>query len=81
MHGEGRSLSSIQNMQVSSTSFGHRRHYSGADGTPALKGKQPIKGSFACTVSVTVNLFDVMCKQHNRAALNPFLNGTKKWRR
>ena len=29
-------------------------------------------------VSGTLNLFNVMCKQHHRTALvNPFLNGTK----
>ena len=40
--------------------------------------------SFTHTVNVTVfvsgtfDLFDVMCKQQNRTALNPFLNGVKK---
>ena len=28
-------------------------------------------------VSGTFDLFDVMSKQHNRTALNPFLNGTE----
>ena len=28
-------------------------------------------------VSGTFDLFNVICKQHHRAALNPFLNGTK----
>ena len=28
-------------------------------------------------VSGTFDLFNIMCKQHHRTALNPFLNGTK----
>ena len=41
------------------------------------------KDSFTRTLDVTVfvsgtfDLFDVMCKQHQKAALDPFLNGTK----
>ena len=41
------------------------------------------EGLFTHTVQVTVfmsgtfDLFDIMCKQHHRTALNPFLNGTK----
>ena len=41
------------------------------------------EGSFTHTINVTVlvsstfDLFDVMCKQHNRTALNPFFNDTK----
>ena len=41
------------------------------------------KGSFTRTVNVnafvsdTFDLFNVMCEQHHRTVLNPFLNGTK----
>ena len=37
------------------------------------------KASFTRTVNVTVfDLFNVMCKQHHKTALSPFLNGAKK---
>ena len=42
-----------------------------------------IRGSFTCTINVTIfvrgtfDLFNVMCKQHNRNMLNPFLNHTQ----
>ena len=42
------------------------------------------KASFTRTVNVivftrgTLNLFDVVCKQHNRTVLKSFLNDTKK---
>ena len=38
------------------------------------------KGSFTRAVKVrgTFDLFNVMFKQHNRSAFDPFLNGTKK---
>ena len=46
--------------------------------------KSSCKASFTHTVNViifvsgTFDLFNVLCIQHHRIALNPFLNGTKK---
>ena len=45
-----------------------------------------MEGSFTHTVNVTIfvigtsDLFYVICKQHHRVSLNPFLSGEKKKR-